>query len=111
MRRAAATYLQLMNRRRSIRDFSADPVPRELIETAIRTASTAPSGAHRQPWKFVAVSDPEIKRAIRVAAEQEEYASYEGGRMPDEWLAALQPFGNHLAKTVPGNRAVDRRGV
>ena len=105
MSRAAEVFFQLMNSRRSIRDFAADPVPRELVETAIRTASTAPSGAHRQPWKFVAVSDPTIKKQIRRAAEQEEYESYEGGRMPDEWLAALAPFGTNWEKpfleTVP----------
>ncbi len=102
---AAEAYFELLSRRRSIRDFSADPVPRELIEAAIRTASTAPSGAHRQPWKFVAISDAELKRQIRVAAEQEEHESYEGGRMSDEWLSALQPFGTNWQKpfleTVP----------
>lgn len=105
MSRAADHFFQLMNARRSIRDFSADPVPRQLIETAIRTASSAPSGAHRQPWKFVAISDPAIKQQIRRAAEEEEYESYEGGRMPDEWLAALEPFGTTWEKpfleTVP----------
>jgi len=89
--RARAFYEQ-MDARRSVRDFSADPVPREAIELAIRTASTAPSGAHRQPWRFVVVDDPEIKREIRQAAEQEERRSYEE-RMPDEWLQALAPLG------------------
>src|ERR1700691_2219602 len=74
--------------RRSVREFSPDPVPRELIELAIVTASTAPSGAHRQPWRFVAISDPTIKREIRLAAEAEERDSYEGGRMPPEWREA-----------------------
>lgn len=87
-----------MDRRRSVRHFSADPVPREAIELAIATASTAPSGAHRQPWKFVAVDDPEIKHAIRIAAEREERESYEGGRMPPEWLAALAPLGTDWHK-------------
>lgn len=97
MSRRARAFFELMSRRRSIREFSADPVPRELIETAIRTASTAPSGAHRQPWRFVAVGDPEIKRRIRVAAEAEEKKSYEE-RMPDEWLEALKPLGTTWEK-------------
>ncbi len=91
-RRRAGDFFELMDRRRSVRDFSAEPVPRELIETAIRTASTAPSGAHRQPWRFVVVGDREIKQRIRVAAEAEERKSYEQ-RMPDEWLRALAPLG------------------
>lgn len=102
--RARAFYAE-MDRRRSVRFFAPDPVPRELIELAIRTASTAPSGAHRQPWRFVAVSDPEIKRRIRVAAEEEERESYLGGRMPPEWLEALAPIGTSWEKpyleTVP----------
>jgi nitroreductase len=105
MDKAASDFYQLMNSRRSIREFSADPVPREMIETAIRSASTAPSGAHRQPWKFVAISAAEIKQKIRMAAEEEEYESYEGGRMSDEWLHALEPFGTNWKKpfleTVP----------
>jgi nitroreductase len=94
-----------MERRRSVRDFSGRPVARELIELAIETASTAPSGAHRQPWTFVAVADPELKATIRSAAEAEEQQSYEGGRMPDSWLAALAPLGTDWRKpylqTVP----------
>ncbi len=93
-----------LDERRSIRDFSADPVPRELIEIAIRAASTAPSGAHRQPWRFVAVSDPAIKRQIRIAAEKEEKESYQN-RMPADWLEALAPLGTDWQKpfleTVP----------
>ncbi|MEP7011198.1 MAG: nitroreductase family protein [Acidobacteriota bacterium] len=88
-----------MDRRRSVRFFSDQPVPREAIELAIRTASTAPSGAHRQPWTFVAISDPEIKREIRAAAEAEEYESYVGGRMPPEWLEALAPIGTSWEKS------------
>ena len=94
-----------MDGRRSVRMFSADPVPRELIELAIMTGSTAPSGAHQQPWTFVAVGDPEVKRQIRIAAEEEERQSYEGGRMPAEWLAAVAPLGTDWHKpfleTVP----------
>lgn len=104
MARRAEAFHELMDRRRSVRDFSAEPVPRQLVETAIRTASTAPSGAHRQPWRFVVVGDPEIKRRIRVAAEAEEKKSYEE-RMPDEWLEALAPLGTTWEKpfleTVP----------
>ncbi len=94
----AADFFTLMNRRRSVRDFSADPVPRELVETAIRTASTAPSGAHRQPWTFVVIGDPDVKRRIRLAAEKEERENYEGGRLPDEWRAALAPLGTSSDK-------------
>lgn len=98
MAERAASFYQEMSTRRSVRHFSPDPVPRELIELAIRTAGTAPSGAHRQPWQFVAVSDPETKRQIRIAAEREEYESYEGGRMPPEWREALAPLGTDWRK-------------
>jgi iodotyrosine deiodinase len=90
-------FFARMDARRSVRSFSAEPVPREAIELAIRTASTAPSGAHRQPWRFVVVDDPQLKAAIRVAAEAEERRSYEQ-RMPDEWLAALAPLGTDWHK-------------
>jgi nitroreductase len=98
MLRRARAFLEEMDGRRSVRHFSADPVPRELIELAIRSASTAPSGAHRQPWRFVAVSDAGIKKQIREAAEAEERVSYEGGRMPEEWLEALRPLGTGWRK-------------
>jgi len=104
MRRRGRELLAELSQRRSVRHFSPDPVPRELIELAIEIASTAPSGAHRQPWKFVAISDSEIKRRIRVAAEAEERESYEN-RMPDDWLQALAPLGTDWHKpyleTVP----------
>lgn len=86
-------FFETMNSRRSVRDFSPEPVPRELIEIAVATANTAPSGAHQQPWTFVAVSDPAIKHQIRVAAEEEERINYEGGRLPDAWRAAIAPLG------------------
>jgi len=86
-----------MERRRTVREFSSEPVPRELLELAIRTASTAPSGAHQQPWTFVVVSDPELKRRIREAAEEEERINY-AGRMPPEWLQALAPLGTDFVK-------------
>jgi len=98
MRRQAHTFYALMQARRSVRHFAPDPVPRALIELAIATAGTAPSGAHRQPWRFVAISDPEVKRRIRLAAEAEERQSYEGGRMPPEWLEALVPLGTDWHK-------------
>ena len=104
-RRRARELFDELDARRSVRFFSDEAVDRELIELAIRSASTAPSGAHRQPWRFVAVSDPEIKKRIRVAAEEEERESYEGGRMPPEWLEALAPLGTDWRKpyleTVP----------
>ena len=87
-----------MATRRTTRHFSSDPVPREAIEEAIRTAGTAPSGAHQQPWTFVAVSDPELKQRIRDAAEREEYENYHG-RMPSEWLQALAPLGTDEHKS------------
>lgn len=96
--------LARMEARRSVRDFSGDPVPRGLIERAILAASTAPSGAHRQPWTFVAVSNADVKRRIREAAEAEERSFYEE-RAPEAWLEALTPFGTTWQKpyleTVP----------
>jgi nitroreductase len=98
MLRRAREWYEELNRRRSVRSFSPDPVPRELIEIAIRTASTAPSGAHKQPWRFAVVGDPAIKREIRIAAEAEEHKSYVGGRMPPDWLEALAPLGTSWEK-------------
>lgn len=98
MLRRAREHYEELDRRRSVRFFSPDPVPRELIELAIRSASTAPSGAHRQPWRFVVVGDPAIKREIRAAAEAEERESYLGGRMPPDWLEALAPLGTSWEK-------------
>src|SRR5262245_6559006 len=88
----ARWFYDEMNRRRTTRHFATDPVPRSLIEYAIRTAGTAPSGAHQQPWTFVAVSDPALKLEIREAAEREEQAFY-SGKAPPEWLEALAPLG------------------
>lgn len=96
-RSRAQAFYERMNRRRTTRHFSTDPVPRDLIEAAIRAAGTAPSGAHQQPWTFVAISDPDLKRRIRVAAEAEEYENYHG-RMPPDWLAALAPLGTDERK-------------
>jgi nitroreductase len=93
----AGAFLATMQRRRSVRHFSDEPVPLAIVERAIQTAGTAPSGAHQQPWHFVVVGDPAIKRRIRQAAEAEEYESYTR-RMPEEWLAALRPLGTDWQK-------------
>ncbi len=92
MRRRAAAFRADMQRRRSVRHFSSRPVPREIIEDCVRAAGSAPSGANMQPWYFAVVSDPEVKRRIREAAEEEEREFY-GGRAPEEWLEALAPLG------------------
>ncbi|MBD3275099.1 MAG: nitroreductase family protein [Candidatus Marinimicrobia bacterium] len=97
MQERANTFLELMQRRRTVRDFSGRDVPREIIEQCIRTASTAPSGANKQPWHFVAVSDPEIQREIRIQAEQEEREFY-NRRAPEEWLKDLEPLGTDPEK-------------
>lgn len=97
MRARAEAFHEMMDQRRSVRFFSDQPVPRDLIERAILTAGTAPSGAHRQPWRFVVVDDPALKHQIRVAAEDEEYESYHG-RMKEEWLEALAPLGTDWHK-------------
>lgn len=87
----SADFFEWLNSRRSLRTFSDRPVPREVIENLIRAASTAPSGAHKQPWTFCAVGNADTKRKIRSAAEEEEYKSYHG-RMTEEWLKDLEPF-------------------
>lgn len=91
-------FYESMNRRRTTRHFASDPVPREVIERAIQVAGTAPSGAHQQPWTFVAVSDPVLKGRMREAAEREEHAFYHG-KAPDAWLEALAPLGTDEHKT------------
>ena len=96
LRRSEQLYRH-MDQRRSVRQFSDRPVAQGVIENLIRAASTAPSGAHKQPWTFVAVSDPKIKAAIRRVAEVEERKNYEH-RMPEEWLEALEPFGTDWHK-------------
>jgi len=90
-------FFELLARRRTVREFSDRPVAIELIEKAIATAGTAPSGANLQPWRFVVVRDPEIKRKIRDAAEKEEYESYHG-RMSEKWLRRLAPLGTNEHK-------------
>ena len=90
-------FLVDMSRRRSIRQFSSEAVPRELIENAIRTAGTAPSGANQQPWTFVVISDPEVKARIRAAAEHEEKLLYTK-RASQEYLDAIEPIGTDWNK-------------
>lgn len=93
----AQEFRALMKARRTVRDFSPRPVPRELIETCIMTAGGAPSGANQQPWTFVCIGDPATKTAIREAAEKEEREFY-AGRASDEWLDALAPIGTDANK-------------
>lgn len=92
MARRSAAFLHQMLRRRTVRQFSDRPVPREVIENCLLTAGSAPSGANLQPWHFVVVMDPEVKASIRMAAEKEEHAFYHS-RAPQEWLDALAPLG------------------
>lgn len=96
LQRAEDFYAQ-MNARRSVRDIASDPLPEGLIEKLILTAGTAPSGAHKQPWRFVVVSDPDLKRQIRAAAEEEERDNYER-RFSQEWLDDLAPLGTDWRK-------------
>lgn len=97
MKERAASFLTEMQKRRTVREFSDRPVPREIIEQCLLTAGTAPSGANLQPWNFVVVEDPRLKREIRIAAEQEEAEFYER-RAPQEWLDALAPLGTDAHK-------------
>jgi iodotyrosine deiodinase len=95
---SSRAFLAMLEARRSIRRFSPEPVPLELVENAIRAAGTAPSGAHQQPWTFVLVSDPEVKRRLREGAEAEERDFYERRATP-EWLEAISPIGTDWIKT------------
>lgn len=97
MRERASAFYHDVRRRRTVRDFSERPVPQGVIEDCIRAAGTAPNGANLQPWHFVVVSNPEVKRQIRQAAEEEERAFY-GGRAPQEWLDVLAPLGTDARK-------------
>ena len=91
-------YFQKINKRRSVRDFSDKEVPKEVIENIIKTAGSAPSGAHKQPWTFCVISNKELKSKIRKLAEEEEYENYHG-RMSDSWKADLKDFGtDHIKK-------------
>ena len=97
MKQRAADFYADMQRRRTVRDFSNRPVPREIIENCLLAAGTAPNGANLQPWHFVVVSDPVVKRKIREVAEAEEQEFY-GRRAPEEWLEALAPLGTDAHK-------------
>jgi iodotyrosine deiodinase len=97
MQARATAFYEEMRRRRTVRDFSDRPVPRAILETCLRTAGTAPSGANQQPWHFVIVSDPAVKRQIRQAAEAEEQEFY-ARRASQEWLEALAPLGTDAHK-------------
>ncbi len=91
MLQRSTAFCQWIEERRSVRQFSQRAVAREVIEAIIRAASTAPSGAHKQPWTFCVVSNPQLKKQIRKAAEEEEYESYHN-RMSEEWLKDLAPL-------------------
>jgi len=97
MKQLAAEFHSEVRRRRTVREFSNQPVPREVIEECLAAAGTAPNGANMQPWHFVAVSDPSLKRRIRLAAESEEYEFYHH-KAPREWLDALEPLGTNEHK-------------
>lgn len=88
---AAREFLETLSRRRTVREFAPDAIPDELLTLAIAAATSAPSGANQQPWTFVVVTDPDVKRQIRAAAEKEEFENY-NGRMTEEWLQALAPL-------------------
>ena len=92
MQKRSKEFFIDIQRRRTIREFSSKPIPKEIIVNCLRAAGTAPSGANHQPWHFSVVSDPETKKKIREAAEKEEKKLY-SGRAPDEWLEALEPLG------------------
>lgn len=96
-RRRAGEFYEYCNRRRTVRKFSPRPVPNDVLELLLRTAGTAPSGANKQPWRFVVVTDPALKHEIRIAAETEEKESYEH-RMPREWLDDLAALGTDWHK-------------
>ena len=95
--RRSTEFLDVIRARRTVREFSSEPVDFVLIENAIRAAASAPSGANQQPWRFVVIQDPAIKRQIRIAAEEEERFNYEH-RFPEEWLQALAALGTDWHK-------------
>ncbi len=97
IQKRAKQFYEEMNTRRSVREFSDRAVPKEVLENLILTASSAPSGAHKQPWTFCVIEDPTLKKQIRIAAEQEEYESY-SHRMGEEWLQDLKPLATDWQK-------------
>jgi iodotyrosine deiodinase len=94
---AAKNYFEFMNQRRTVREFDSRNIPLDVMENIIQTAGTAPSGAHKQPWTFCLISDPEMKKQIRIAAEEEEKISYTS-RMPESWKDDLAPLGTDWEK-------------
>jgi nitroreductase len=112
MQRRALEFYEWMDTRRTVREFLPDPIPEGILENILLTASTAPSGAHKQPWTFCIVRNAELKRRIREAAEKEEYESY-NGRMPQDWLDDLAQLGTDWRKpfleTAPALIVVFRR--
>jgi iodotyrosine deiodinase len=104
LQKKSEDFYALMDKRRSVREFSDKEIPKEIIENIVKTASTAPSGAHKQPWTFCIISNPELKKKIRIAAEAEEKESYDS-RMSEQWLKDLEPIGTDWEKpfleTVP----------
>lgn len=97
MKERSAEFLKMMRRRRSVRDFSDRDVPREIIDNCIMAAGTAPNGANMQPWHFVVIQEPSVKKKIREGAEKEEFDFY-NNRAPDDWLEALRPLGTDEKK-------------
>jgi iodotyrosine deiodinase len=97
MQRRAIAFLDVMKDRHTVRDFSPEPVPRQLIETCLAVAATAPSGANLQPWHFAVIGSPAIKQRIRWEAEEEERSFY-AGKAGEEWLGALKPLGTNSSK-------------
>lgn len=97
MRAGAADFYEMIRTRHTVRDFSTRPVPRDIIETCLKAAGTAPNGANHQPWHFSVIGDPAMKARIRAAAEEEEQAFY-AGKAGEEWLKALGPLGTDAAK-------------
>ncbi len=99
MRQRASDFADELARRRSVRHFSREAIPIDVVQTCIRAAATAPSGANKQPWRFVLIIDPDVKRRIRTGAEAEEQAFY-SGRAPDRWLSDLAPLGTDADKPM-----------
>lgn len=112
MQQRAKDFYEWMDTRRTVREFLPDPIPAGVIEHLLLTASTAPSGAHKQPWSFCVVTNPDLKKQIREAAEKEEFESY-NTRMPQDWLDDLAPLGTDWQKsfleTAPALIVVFRR--
>ena len=109
MRTRIDAFQEKMEGRRSVRHFSKDDIPLDVVRKCIEIAGTAPSGSHKQPWTFCLVTDPEIRRKIREAAEHEEAINY-GGRMSDQWLDDLKPFGtDHIKPFIESQKKAELR--